>query len=239
MNDPQWEAQVEAMARQFRFPPTPDIAGVVHDRVAAPRSVVTRQRALKTAALVLLVVIIAVLAVPDWRARALDWLRIGAIRLGNETETPAATVTALDSVLDLPGRTTLEEAQNMVDFPIRLPADLPAPDAVFVRHYPYPMVVLVWLEPDAQPLSLHEIDTRNVVIKRYPGVYESTEVNGNPAVWLTSPHLLDFLPGDNTLIRRYVESNVLLWEEDAITYRVEGDLTLEDALSIAESLRQG
>lgn len=236
MNDSQWEAQVEAMARQFEFPPTPDIAGAVRDRIATPRRMVNRRYALQAVTLVLVVVVAAVLAVPDWRARALDWLRIGAVRLADEVETPGASVTPLDSVLDLPGRTTLEDAQAMVEFPIRLPADRPAPDAVFAQRDPYPLVVLVWLEPDARPLSLHQIDTRNVVIKGYPGAYEATEVRGSPAVWLTSPHMLDFLPGDNTLIRRYVDSNVLLWEEAGITYRVEGALTLEVALSFAESL---
>jgi hypothetical protein len=236
MTDPQWEAQVEAMARQFEFPPTPEIAEVVRDRIAAPRRAVAWHRVLKVAALGLVVIIIAVLAVPDWRARALDWLRIGAIRVADEAEAPAATVTSLDSVLDLPGRTTLDDARTMVDFPIRLPAALPAPDAVFVQRTPYPLVVIVWLGPDAPPLSLHQIDTRNMVFKGYPGEVEPAEVNGTPAAWLTSPHLLDFLPGDNTLIRRYVESNVLLWEEGDVTYRVEGDFALERAVTIAESL---
>ena len=76
-----------------------------------------------------------------------------------------------------------------------------------------------------------------MVGKGYPDDYELTHVHGYPALWLTRPHNIDYLPGDNTLIRRYVESNVLLWEEDAITYRVESDLKLEDALSIAESLK--
>jgi len=236
MNDPQWEAQVEAMAREFEFPPTPDIAGAVHDRIAAPRRGMAWRRALKVAAAGLLVALIAVLAVPDWRARALDWLQIGAVRLVDETETPAATVTPLESVLVLPGRTTLENAQAAVDFPIRLPARLPAPDAVSVQHSPYPLVVLVWLEADAPPLSVHQIDTRNVVIKGYTGAIERVEVNGAEGVWLSGPHNLDILPGDNTLIRRYVESHVLLWEENGITYRVEGDLALDEAVAIAESL---
>ncbi len=236
MNDPQWEAQVEAMAREFEFPPTPDIAGAVHDRIAAPRRGMAWQRALTVAAAGLLVALIAVLAVPDWRARALDWLQIGAVRLVDETETPAATVTPLESVLVLPGRTTLENAQAAVDFPIRLPAGLPAPDAVSVQHSPYPLVVLVWLEPGAPPLSVHQIDTRNVVIKGYTGAIERVEVNGAEGVWLSGPHNLDILPGDNTLIRRYVESHVLLWEENGITYRVEGDLALDEAVAIAESL---
>lgn len=236
MNDPQWEAQVEAMARRFEFPPTPDIAGAVRDRIAAPRRTLARQRVLRAAGLALALAIIAVLAVPDWRARALDWLQIGAVRLADEGETPAATVTPLESILDMPGRTTLDGAQAAVDFPIRLPAALPAPDAVFVQHDPYPLVILVWLEADAPPLSVHQIDTRNVVIKEYTGAIERVEVNRADAVWLSGPHNLDILPGDNTLIRRYVDSNVLFWEEGAITYRVEGDLALDEAIRIAESL---
>lgn len=234
MNDPQWETQVETMARQIKFPPTPDIAEAVHARITAPRRATARPRMLKVAALILLLMTAAVLVVPGWRAQALDWLQIGAIRLVKENEVPAATVTTVASILDLPGHTTLENARSTVDFPIRLPADLREPDAVFVQHVPDAVVVLVWLEPDAAPLSLHQISSANRVIKKYAEMAEATEVNGELAMWLTEPHLVDYLPGDSMLIRRHVDSNVLLWEENAITYRLEGELTLEDALSIAE-----
>jgi hypothetical protein len=33
-----------------------------------------------------------------------------------------------------------------------------------------------------------------------------------------------------------IDSNVLIWVDGDITYRLEGDLTLEEALAIAESL---
>jgi hypothetical protein len=39
-----------------------------------------------------------------------------------------------------------------------------------------------------------------------------------------------------TLFGRRLAGNVLLWERDGVTYRLEGDVPLRRALAIAESL---
>ena len=139
------------MARRFEFP-TPDIAGAVRDRIAAPRRTLARQRVLRAAGLALALAIIAVLAVPDWRARALDWLQIGAVRLADEGGTPAATVTPLGrSWICQAGRRLPARRRRLIS---RSGCPPLCPDAVLSVHDPYPLVILVWLEADAPPLSV-------------------------------------------------------------------------------------
>jgi hypothetical protein len=38
--------------------------------------------------------------------------------------------------------------------------------------------------------------------------------------------------------RRLVSGHVLIWEEDGLTYRLETDLSMEEAVAIAESLAE-
>ena len=39
-------------------------------------------------------------------------------------------------------------------------------------------------------------------------------------------------------LRRLVEGNVLLWEQDGVTYRLETELPLDEAIKVAESLEE-
>lgn len=159
--------------------------------------------------------------------------------------TPQRTPTPLSSVLDLAGETTLAEAQAQVDFPIRLPTyplDLGPPDRVFLQDLSGPVVVLVWLDPD-QPgrvrFSLHQLGPGTFGQKFEPPLVRETTVHGEPALWTEGPYLLQFQRGGQTTYdtRRLVTGHVLVWVEDGITYRLETDLSLEEALQIAESLR--
>lgn len=164
------------------------------------------------------------------------------------TATPIPTATSLASLLDLAGQTTLAEARSLVDFPIRLPAypaDLGPPDRVFVQDFGAPLVVLVWLDPDDPDqvqLSLHEFGPDSFAAEKSPAaeksqpvVIQTTTVNGEPALWTEGPHLLRLKNGDHEL-RRLIEGHVLIWVEEEITYRLETDLPLEEAVRIAESL---
>ena len=102
------------------------------------------------------------------------------------------------------------------------------------------MVILVWSDPDNPDiarLSLHEIGPGSVIIGKFePHVIQETQVNGNYAVWVQGPYLIQ-LTNDTYNWRRLVAGNTLIWEEEDITYRLESDLTLEETIRIAESLR--
>lgn len=158
------------------------------------------------------------------------------------TATPSPTPTPLTSVLDLAGETTLAKAQAKVDFPIRLPAyppDLGAPDRVFLQDLEGSAVILVWLEPE-QPdqvrLSLHELGPGAFVSKGPPPVVEETTVHGQRALWTTGTYYVKSRGGSYGN-KRLIEGHVLIWTEGEITYRLETDLSLEEAVRVAESLR--
>ena len=142
----------------------------------------------------------------------------------------------------LAGETTLADAQDSLLFPIQLPTyppDLDTPERVFLQE-DGGMVILVWTEPtdnESARLSLHEIAPGKVVLSKYePHVIQETQVDGNYAVWVQGPYLVRLTSGSYDF-RRMVEGNTLIWEEEDITYRLESDLTLEETIRIAESLR--
>lgn len=252
-----WESQLQETARSFSYPPTPNIAGAVGGRIARRRTgPASRRRAILALAAVA-VLIVGLLLVPPVRAGILEVLRIGAVRINlvDPTATPPPTVaptrsqptitprpTPLSSILDLEGETTLAAAQARVDFPIRLPsypADLGAPDKVFVQDFGGPVLIFVWLDdqqPDQVRLSMYQFSPGPYAEKTRPQVIKSTTVNGRPAIWGEGEHLLITRSGRDVM-RRLVDGHVLVWTEGEITYRLETALSETEAIRVAESLR--
>jgi hypothetical protein len=259
----QWEARLQQLARHFPYPPTPDMTSRVRAQLAegSRRKPGLPPRRLAWAALVVLLVLAGLLAVPQVRAALVEYLQIGAVRIflieptPTPTPTPLAasseekpitpTPTPLASLLDLAGETTLAEATEQAGFTIRLPTyppDLGQPDHVFLQQIGGPVVVLVWLDP-AQPeqvrLSLQQLGPGTFAEKGNPGQVQETTVNGQRALWAEGPYVLQFRRGNRVDydFRRLVEGRVLIWAEGDITYRLETDLALPEAVRVAESLR--
>ena len=72
------------------------------------------------------------------------------------------------------------------------------------------------------------------------GSVASVQIGSEPGYWVSGePHLFYYVEPGGDLREETVRlaGNVLLWEEDGITYRVEGARSLQKALRIAESLR--
>ncbi len=258
------EAQLVATARALPYPPTPDLAaifrGALPARPAARRRPPLSARLGWAVAAILLVLLLGLLAVPAVRAGVLEFLRIGAVRIhlvapatptpaptvtGTPPPTPTPTATPLASVLDLAGQTTLADARVRAGFAIGLPtypADLGEPDEVFLQDLDGSAVVLVWLEPN-QPtqvrLSLHILSSSVLVdklLKQNPPGFEFTQVNGQQAVWTTGPYLIVARNGNYTQTR-LVTGHVLIWTAGRLTYRLETDLPLDEAVRIAESIQ--
>lgn len=258
-----WEVQLQRLASAFPYPPTPDLAGPVKQRLSPParESRLARSpRGLVWAALVVLLMTLAgLLAVPQVRAAVLEFLQIGVIRIflteptpspppptaspgAPPTATPQPTPTPLASILGLAGQTSLAEAQAQLDFSIRLPAyppDLGAPDEVFLQKLDGLVVVLVWFDPEESGrvrLSLHQLGPGVFGGKGGPELVQETTVHGQPAYWMRGPYLFQLRNGQYEVLR-LVEGNVLVWVEAEITYRLETELPLEEAIRVAESLR--
>ena len=159
------------------------------------------------------------------------------------TAVPQVTATPLASFLSLAGETTLAEARTQAGFPVRLPnhpEDLGAPDLVFLQDLSGPAVLLVWLESGNEEeieISLLEMGPGTFAGKSVPEVIQETNVDGHAALWTEGPHLLQFKSGYQ-MVNLVVKGNVLIWEEGGITYRLESDRSLGEAVKIAESLNE-
>jgi hypothetical protein len=262
--DPSFAAQLAAELREraaARATPAQTLTPA-RRRFAFPWPTFAQGWPVRAAGLALLVLLMLI-AVPGVRANVLAFLRIGTIRIAVSQPTAttlqppptsaaiagAATATPvikpLTSVLDLAGATTLAEAQRRAPFTIRLPSyppDLGAPQRVFFQDLGGPAVVLVWMDP-AQPdrvrLSLHQLSSTTFAQKGQPSAITQTEVNGHEALWTDGPYMLEYLRGNQVPYgtRRLVSGHVLLWEEQNITYRLETDLSIDQAVQIAKSLR--
>lgn len=247
-NEDVWEEKVRDIAGRMVFPPTPDIAGGVRDRIELQRRRRPMARLAQPVLILLLVVLMLVLLVPGLRTRAFDWLRIGAVRIISESPSATSTpspdplqgydVTPIASILDWDNEISLAEARERVNFPIPTVPSLGVPDMVFYYELEESMIILVWEQPGQSPISLHLIGSRNRVFKYRAEVETETEVNGRRAVWLTGPHQYEIMPrqGEEAVIQRYIHGSVLLWEVGGVTYRLEGELTLDEARMLAESL---
>ena len=261
--DPALEAQVRRIASAFAYPPAPDLARREGKLVREGYRVRKQRRPVRAstrAAWALLVVILAaalLLASPA-RARVLEWLRVGAVRIflveptatptlvstGTPQPTPAPTLTPLppESLLDLSGRVSLEEAAAQTPFTLRLPtypADLREPQHVYYQEMDdIPVVILVWSEPNdpAQVrMALYQIGEGNVFDKQFMNRIIETTVDGSWAVWTEGPYLLVNTAGEVEQ-RRLVTGRTLLWTREGVTYRLETGLPLTEAKKIAESL---
>jgi hypothetical protein len=210
--------------------------------------------------ILLILVLVSLVAVPDVRARLLEFLRIGSVRilLPEPTLTSSPTSEApfavespptatpdygsdLVSVLDLDGETTLEEVRQVAEFPLRSPTyppDLGEPERVFYQQLDErAFVVLVWLYPNTDDqvwISLYALGEGTAGFKGEPRVLEETEVNRERAVWTDGPHF--FTVDGFYQSGRLVESPVLIWTSEGLTYRLEADMSKDEMIRIAESL---
>ncbi|MBC7879341.1 MAG: hypothetical protein H7Y59_19405 [Anaerolineales bacterium] len=251
------ESRVEALAKEFQYPPTPSVAGAVMTRIDAKATRPLLGRKLAWALTILLVIFAGLMFVPPVRAAVLEFIQIGIVRIfpapiespvptieAPITVTPAPTKSSLIPILEaIAGETTLESARNIVDFPIPLPtypADLGEPDRIFVQDAGGWMLILVWLDPQ-QPnqvqMSLHLIEEGSWTIDKYhPEEVAETTVHGRRALWTDGEYPL-MLRNSDIQFMRMIEGHVLIWEENDITYRLEIDVSLEEAIRIAESLQ--
>jgi hypothetical protein len=258
-----FENQLVPIAKGLDYPRTPDIAGSVMKRLRPsthPRFV---SRKLAWSLTIILILFSSLMLIPPARAAILEFIQIGIVRIfprsveptveSIRTATPESiapmtatpslpSATLISSLKRIAGKTTLVNAQQRVSYPILLPAyppNLGQPDYVFVQETDGAMTILVWLDPQDPEkvlMSLHFIPAGSWAIdKAEPRVIEETSVNGQRAIWAVGPYPLRLSNGDLDFTR-LIDGNVLIWAEENITYRLETNQPLEEAIKIAESL---
>ena len=219
-------------------------------------------RRLAWALTVILILFASLMLIPPARAAIIEFIQIGVVRIFRAeptpvvppnqqipstrvplTATPLPTSQPLIPILErLAGEMTLEEAQKAVSYPIQLPtypSDLGPPDRIFVQEAEGKMTILVWIDPqqpDKVLMSLHMIPPGSWAIHKFdPAQVQETTVKGQRAIWAVGPYPLRMRDSDLQFMR-LIEGHVLIWKDKDITYRLETDLPLEEAVKIAESL---
>jgi hypothetical protein len=198
---------------------------------------------------IILILLSSLFAIPPVRAAIVEFIQIGIVRIFPQniesTSESVPTVTPAPSMIPLLeaiiGETTLEEAQEKVDYQILVPSDFGEPDYVYVYDAAGDMTILVWMHPE-QPqsvkLSLHFIPAGSwAITKMGPTIIELTTVNGEQAIWAAGPYPLRVYNMNEMEFTRLIEGQVLIWTEGNITYRLETNLSMEEAVEIAESLK--
>ena len=222
-----------------------------------PRRPAWRRLALAGLAAVLLAAAVLVVS-PGTReavARRLG-LRGVEVRLGGER--PASTVTTRPGArleLGLGPRVTLGEARRRVAFHVRVPtaAGFQRPDAVYVNTQPEGgRVDLVYRARPGLPPSPYT--DAGLLITQFQGtltpdfikkvvgagMVEEVRVAGQPGYWFSGePHFFTYKDrrGETTDEQTRLAGNTLVWQAGLQTLRLEGQLSQQEALRIAESMR--
>lgn len=249
----EFEQKISSLAKGLDYPSTPDISADVMKKIRQPRFI---SRRLAWSLTLILILLVSLFAIPPVRAAIIEFIQIGMVRIFPQQieptiqmvvtatplpKTPIPTQIPFFETLD--GKMTLEQAGQTVPYPILLPtypSELGKPDLVFVQEAEGYMTILVWVNPE-QPneieMSLHLIPLGSWAIEKIdPQIIQETEVNGQRAIWAVGYYALRLSDGD-MVFTRLIEGNVLIWESNSITYRLETNLSMEEAILIAENLQ--
>jgi hypothetical protein len=216
-------------------------------------------RRLAVAGLAVVLLAAAVLAAsPGTReavARRLGLRGIG-VELGGPPPPTATTGAGARLDLGLGQRVTLEEARRRVAFPVLVPAaaGFTRPDAVFVDEAA-PAGGRVDLVYRARPgLPASSFTDAGLLITQFRGQMEPdfikkitgagmvqvVTVGGEPGYWFSGePHFFSYQDsaGQFREERTRLAGNTLVWQRGDRTLRLEGELSLAEAVRIAESMR--
>lgn len=238
------ERTLRVLGAEVDVPDAPDVVASVLARIE-PRSRVglrtSRRHLVIAVALVVLAALAATLAVPTARSALLRVLHLGGERIELVDELPEITIQH-DLEFVLGERVTLDEARRRTGLEISGLDE--QPDRVYVGEggtawllYGTPERVRLLLAATSR-LGVDEALMTKLV---GPGTtVETVSVDGAPGAFVSGEsHLLLLLDEQGEIVEETsrLARDVLIWERDGVAFRLEGDLTKDEALAFAESLR--
>ncbi|GJM38175.1 MAG: hypothetical protein DHS20C19_15420 [Acidimicrobiales bacterium] len=183
------------------------------------------------AAAVLLVLAAGLVVIAPARTAVADWLGIGSTSIDIEDELPPATTIDPPATPSDDSASDIEQAAS-VQLPRHPGLGEPVGWEIRALEGGVRELVVDWSGP-AGDIRLTawsadaDVSLRKIVTSE-PVFDERLETDGDPAVWLSGPHVRDL--GDDAVL---VEST-LLWVRGGIEYRLSGPaLTLEQAVELA------
>ncbi len=239
------ERELRRLAEAIAYPPTPSLAAAVRRRLeeAAARPAplpfwrLAAVRGFAAALAVALLAFALTLGISGGAREAVaDFF--GRIRIFQTQESPA------NLPREVSGRpASLDEAGHFLGTPIRLPTQpegIGAPDRVLLQQFgEFRAVVLEYLAP-RPPFLLFATSGfigKGLALGEAPKTVEG--LGEGMAFWLEGLHIVEYYDTAGNVIQesRRAAANTLIWQQGGLTYRLEGNLSLDDALKIAESLR--
>ncbi len=219
--------ELSALAEHVDWPATPELRLELEPR-ARRRSRRPLYAALAFAAIVALA---AAFAVPESRGAILRFLHLGGVTIERVDTLPPAEQRPLTAGIGRP--VTLAEAKRLSGIHPLLPDISPQPQLYIEGR----SVISTVFDYHGEPVLLTEFGFGNYFLKKLLGGGTSVEDGGlggsTVSFWVSGAAHDVYFPGSSPRLA----GNVLVWESNLITYRLEGrSLSHEDALTLARSL---
>jgi len=232
--------ELRALGRWVHVPQAGDQRTAVRERLTRPHRAPHRVRRWILAAVAALVG--AVVVVAPARAAVIDavggLLRVAGIEVRQEP-TPRG-LPERPSPLPSQRSSTLDEAQRVARFRLREPTTLGPADQVLLADPDdtgAPRVVTVTYR--GATVRFDQFDgTADPLFFKTAAAAQWTQIGGEQGIWLPGPHAVTYVDRDrveHTETAR-LATPTLIWVAGAVTYRLEGLSTLEEARAVALSI---
>jgi hypothetical protein len=206
------------------------------------------------AATLAIILVAAFLLTPDLAARAAEVLGLPGAQIFRISTTPTPMPTT-GAYVSFPGQraTSIAEASRLAGFAVREPAALGAADEIYVELAPVRVTLVYRTRQDMPVTALPGISALIVEFKGSldapilgkaigPGTtLEAVPLSsGNAAYWLAGqPHQFFYRDATGNIQPDTLRlaGNTLLWDAGGVTYRLEAQVTRDEAVRIASSFR--
>jgi hypothetical protein len=231
----------------LEYPATPDLAAAVLGAMEPPPSTPARAfppRSLTAGAAAIAAILVALLVIPATREGIAGFLGLAVegerieplpTPLPGETPTPFPTPPPLESIAE---PATLTEAGDALGFEIAVPPGEGSPLVYLLRYQRQRVAILRFPTFDLWQGQVQGFVGKGILLDGT--VVTETTVLSEPAYWITGgPRIVTFHNAEGTAVtgsQRAVTANTLVWATESRYYRLEGDLTLEQAVAIAATL---
>lgn len=239
------ERELERLGRELDYPEGLDLPRAVTARLMGDRPGGRRRRPRGRIALLAAVIVLAVAG-----AAAAARFALRGVFIAPEPTPAPATVAPPGEGLGLGRPVRLAEARGAVPFAVLLPVELGDPDGIFLADG---RVSATYAPDERLPrdprTNLGALFTQfrasigeELLLAKLPEtgtVVERVSIGDATGFWLEgTPHVLYFVDEEGEVLEETVRlaGNVLLWERDGVTYRLEADLSRDDAIAVASSL---
>jgi hypothetical protein len=248
------ESRLELLRQDIQFPEPPDFSSTIATSIGPRYRPARWRRPILLAAAAIALFLIVALAVPESRTALANWLGLGGIRIEvvNRLLDRDDRV-EIDSSLIVGEQIRMEDAYLASAHPL---AGLPgiAPVRAYERlDGPAKTISLIYEPSESLPeigdtgvgALLMQIETPGefiFIVKESRASEWSTfvQIGATDGYWVQSGNLIatpydpEGMFGLETVSRS--TGNVLLWQVDGVTYRLETNLSRAEAIALAESL---